>query len=232
MGLADIRGSENHRPHRNQKVRQDMTQIIERPTLTDLASRPEEERVTNLSLLLAPLIIGSAVLVVIFGGLYQYAKYHDLARRSHQAAEARDLLKNSLQQLKQRDYTEAENLADRAVCLAPQLSTAFLFRAEARAGLPGTDKLKEAVADYTRSLALDDRETLAYYGRGQVEFRLGRTAEAEKDFSQAIHLQPGFAAAHMARSMARRRLGDAPGATQDLERARQLEPDLTVPAEK
>ena len=83
-------------------------------------------------------------------------------------------------------------------------------------------KLQEAVAQFTRALALDPKFALAYNGRGFAFLRLKQYSAAVADFDQAIRLNPAYANAYQNRSAARRAMGDCEGAEADLAKSRTL----------
>ena len=58
------------------------------------------------------------------------------------------------------------------------------------------NKLEEALSEYTKAIESDKASEIAYYGRGDVYFKLGKLEEAAKDFRNAIDIKPGFIEAH------------------------------------
>ncbi len=184
-----------------------------------------------------PLILGCAFTGVAVFMAYSFMRREKASEMRALSEQARVALRESLEAMKQRDYTSAEAAGNRAVRLAERvhtegrtpdvelLATAYLFRGESRAGLPTTEKLKRAVEDYTKCVELnpsDEDRFLAYYGRGQVRFRLGRAEEAEADFTQALKINAYSVHVYGARAQARRRLGNGEGAKADERRVQEL----------
>ncbi|WP_169704296.1 tetratricopeptide repeat protein [Candidatus Kuenenia stuttgartiensis] len=58
------------------------------------------------------------------------------------------------------------------------------------------NKLEEALSEYTKAIESDKSSEIAYYGRGDVYFKLGKLEDAAKDFRSAIDIKPGFIEAH------------------------------------
>jgi len=183
-----------------------------------------------------PLFAGVAILVgVIFAIQFFRQGSEGLSVRSLE--EAKTAIRNSLGALKRNDCATAETEAERAITAASiplesgrqgideeTLALAYLCRAEARAGLGATEALKRAIEDYTRCLERTPEEILAFYGRGQVHFRLGQTREAERDFTEAIARNKNYAPAYAARALTRKRLKNFEGARTDEAQARALAP--------
>jgi len=191
--------------------------------------------------IIIPLILGCAVLGVAVLMAYMFARnQEEIAAREH-AEKSRIALKQCLEAMKRQEYTTAAAAAEESIRLAEMaaeasqsadielLATAYLFRAEARAGIGSTETLKAAAEDYTHCITFDpsnEDKFLAFYGRGQVRFRLGHTEAAEVDFSEALKINRYSAAVHRARAFARRRLHDLKGAEEDARRARELDDSL------
>lgn len=195
------------------------TENTSRPTGATVVAR---EFLTPGMAIAIPLILGSAVLVVAILASHRLVSHQREEDARQRLEEARGLLRESLDQMKNGNYTAAEHAANAAVDLVPDLAIAYIFRAESRTHL---NRLQEAVADYTRSLDLEVDPMDVYnacYGRGVAHAQLGLHEEAVKDFSRALELQPHRAEGYISRAASRKRLGDAEGSEQDLQRAREL----------
>jgi Zn-dependent membrane protease YugP/tetratricopeptide (TPR) repeat protein len=85
-------------------------------------------------------------------------------------------------------------------------------------------RLAEAVAAYTRALALNPRLPQAYANRGAAFAGSGQLDEALADLDASVRLDPTSAAAHACRGGVRFRRGEYDAALADYDRARQLAP--------
>ncbi len=196
----------------------------------------QEQLLTGVSLVI-PLVIGCAIVGVAVLIGYTFARKQEESFSRKQAAKARVALRRSLEAMKKRDYVASETAATTAINLAESItytgglsdsdlkSTAYLFRAEARSGRGTRESLEAACEDYTRCLHLNpdqDNRFMAFYGRGQVLYRLGDFEGAEKNFTDALAINRYSATVYGARALARRKLGKTGKAGQDEKRALEL----------
>lgn len=101
--------------------------------------------------------------------------------------------------VKQKNYTEAIQLAGKAVVADPKDARPLLLRAHAYNEMR---EFAKAVADYNAALQLNPKATLAYQRRGEAHFRLGHFKQAIADFDRFIELMPDQAPQHWQRGIA------------------------------
>jgi adenylate cyclase len=99
------------------------------------------------------------------------------------------------------ENTEAEALCRRAIAIAPGYGKAHSLLAWAllRRSLWSGDfqtVVPEVSAETQTALALDDRDTWAYFAAGMLQARLRRRGEAARSLRRALELNPNFALAH------------------------------------
>ena len=99
------------------------------------------------------------------------------------------------------ENTEAEALCRRAIAIAPGYGRAHSLLAWAllRRSLWSGDfqtVVPEVGAETQTALALDDRDTWAYFAAGMLQARLRRRDEAARSLRRALELNPNFALAH------------------------------------
>ena len=87
-------------------------------------------------------------------------------------------------------------------CSAPWRDKALVFDSQ--------QKSKEAAAAADRAIALNPRSAAAFFVRGVIKARAGKTEQAIGDYDEALRLEPGFDRAAKARTNALRRLGKRP----------------------
>ncbi len=88
--------------------------------------------------------------------------------------------------------------------------------------------LVDAIAAYTRGLAISPGSLRAVYNRGLAHSRANMHREAAADMGAAIALEPGNAKAHLHRGVARTNLKETDGALADLNEAIRLDPKLNA----
>ena len=111
--------------------------------------------------------------------------------------------------------------ADRAVALAPDLASAWSWRARVQ---DERGRLEEASSDLSRALELAPLDADTWSQRAVLNDRLDRRAEALRDFSRVIELRPEDADAWARRGRVRVGLGDLDGALVDASQAIGLSP--------
>lgn len=74
---------------------------------------------------------------------------------------------------------------------------------------------RQAIANITQAIALNDNNYSAYYNRGCAYHQLREYKAAIKDFSQAVQLNPNFTQAYVHRGILNRQIGATKVADQD-----------------
>ncbi len=90
-------------------------------------------------------------------------------------------------------------LLTRVVNKAPKMADAFHYRGDAYRSL---GRNKQAVDDYTRTIALHPKDPFRYYARALVYMDMGRYAQAVSDLTRAISLKPAYRNFYLARARA------------------------------
>lgn len=85
------------------------------------------------------------------------------------------------------------------------------------------DEPDEAIAAFTRAIALDPGNGLLYWLRGAVHANEGALLAAEADLGRSIELLPGRAASHLRRAYVRALLGRHDEASEDLRQADEID---------
>lgn len=120
------------------------------------------------------------------------------------------------------EYRDTIAYQTEALQLAPGLAAAHVSRAQAYAL---TDRLREAVDDYSAAIEADPRMVEAYLGRGQLLRERGAPDNAVQDLSRAIDLAPARTAAWFERGSAYFALGRYRLAVRDFSEVVEREPD-------
>jgi tetratricopeptide (TPR) repeat protein len=81
-----------------------------------------------------------------------------------------------------------------------------------------------AIADYSKAIDLDPKDTIAYFNRGGAKQMKGDLDGAIADYSKAIDLNPKYAIAYSNRGVAKKTKGDLDGAIADFTKAIDLDP--------
>jgi lipoprotein NlpI len=108
------------------------------------------------------------------------------------------LLKSANDALKDKNPQVAIELATKAIDASPKFLDALEFRADVYERL---DRYNDAVADYTRILALDKSLANIYQQRGVVHFKAGKVKESIDDFDKYIELRPKAKISHWQRGI-------------------------------
>src|SRR5262245_14675704 len=103
------------------------------------------------------------------------------------AADVNALMRAADGAVKQKNYSEAIQLAGKAMVADPKDARPLLLRAHA---YNGVHDFAKAVADYNAALQINPQTTLAYQRRGEAQFRLGHFKESIADFDKFIELMP------------------------------------------
>ncbi len=85
-------------------------------------------------------------------------------------------------------------------------------------------KLKEAVEDYDRAIAINPRYVEALDYRGVVHCRLGNMHQAISDFDRAVEINPKYPEAYNDRGIAHDAMGDHAFAIEDYDKAIEINP--------
>lgn len=101
-------------------------------------------------------------------------------------------------------------------------AVAFSNHADA---LVNSGRVEDAIAEYRRSLVLDDADAETHAGMGGALARLNRFDEALPHFDRAARLAPGFARAHAGAGRALMFMGRPQDAERALREAARLDPD-------
>jgi len=96
------------------------------------------------------------------------------------------------------DNKAALTLAEQAIADHPKEPRPYLMRGQIH---EAQAKHTEAVADFTRCLALDPTNAQAFNHRGSEQFKLGRIAESVADFDAFLKLKPEERPAHWKRGI-------------------------------
>jgi tetratricopeptide (TPR) repeat protein len=86
-------------------------------------------------------------------------------------------------------------------------------------------KCEEAIADYTRAIALDPNLEDAYNNRGICLFDLGKYDDAVADCNKAIELDPNYVNPYFVRGQALDELGKYADAIKDYNQVLKLDPN-------
>jgi tetratricopeptide (TPR) repeat protein len=87
-----------------------------------------------------------------------------------------------------------------------------------------TGKYDDAIADYTKAIALDPNVALAYTNRGLAYYRKGEYERAIADHSKAIAIDPNHANAYYNRGVAYEQKGDKDQAIADYDKVLEINP--------
>ena len=120
-------------------------------------------------------------------------------------------------------------IAGAPVVLLSAEITAANYRATAQAKYDNGDS-GDAIADYTKAIALNPADAEAYSGRGLARRANGDAAGALADCNQAIALNPNSVPAYSNRGKAKQAKGDSGGAATDFTTARKLQSPPPVEA--
>lgn len=127
-----------------------------------------------------------------------------------------------------REYAAAMRMLERAVAHLPATACSegaaqIFFRLGWLYQMSG-NHLTQAVAAYTRAIALNPNNPVAYYNRGIAHAEQGSLAQAISDYTHAIDLDPKYIAAYYHRALARYEQGDLAGAIADYNSVLLLDP--------
>ncbi len=92
-------------------------------------------------------------------------------------------------------------------------------------GAGGQGKLKEAIADYSRIIAIDPNHISAHVNRGTALTQIGAYDEALADFNAALRIEKNDPGIHRGRGSLFERKGLIDRARADYRRALELAPD-------
>jgi tetratricopeptide (TPR) repeat protein len=116
--------------------------------------------------------------------------------------------------------------------IVPLLAVLLLLTNRALSGLIEEGDAKaakgdwdNAIIDYTKAIALEENDAVAYNDLGVARFSKDDLDEAILDFNKAIELKPDFAGAYGSRGAAKMSKFDFDGAISDFNKAIALKPD-------
>jgi Flp pilus assembly protein TadD len=136
------------------------------------------------------------------------------------AEEGAALRRNGTDLIRRGNYQGAVDDLTRALERTPNDYLVWHERAVAYTYLK---KDAEAIADYGKSIRLNNTVPTAYRGRGSALLRQGKPAEAMSDFDRALQLKPDYVLAYRGRAAAYRELGMKDEADRDEQSAKRLE---------
>ena len=90
------------------------------------------------------------------------------------------------------------------------------------------EDLQGGIADFSKAIALNAKDTFAYFNRGYSKFKLDDYKGAIADYSKAIELNPSLPAANCNRGYAKVQLEDYRGAMEDFSNAIELDSKDTL----
>ncbi|MUG91535.1 tetratricopeptide repeat protein [Scytonema sp. UIC 10036] len=92
----------------------------------------------------------------------------------------------------------------------PNDSSSYIAR-----GLSQQGNSAAAIQDFSKAIALDPNNSIAYYNRGNARYKMGDKQGAIADYNEAIRFNPNNTSAYYNRGVARYYLGDKQGAIED-----------------
>jgi len=132
---------------------------------------------------------------------------------------------------KKSDYPHALESYDHALQIGGRDPQSDLLIYENRgSALESLGRHEEAIADFTRAIALDPQDTIAYSNRATVLLRSNRLALAIADLSEVIRLEPADGRAFYERGTAYERSGALEKALNDYREAVRLRPGFAPAA--
>jgi tetratricopeptide (TPR) repeat protein len=81
---------------------------------------------------------------------------------------------------------------------------------------------REAIVDFSRSIALNSRSAQAYIGRGRSKYQLQDYQGAIADYQQALSIDPNDAFTYYNRGLVKAKSQDLKGAISDMQHAAKL----------
>lgn len=130
-----------------------------------------------------------------------------------------DLIDQSDEKVKSKDFKGALKLLDKAVGLSAQNASLYVKRALVYRNLK---KNKEALKDCKKALELDGKSTDAYYQQGMVYAAKKDFQEAVQSFQQALAIDKNYANAYLGMAVVKQEAGDAEGACEDAKKAKDM----------
>lgn len=119
-------------------------------------------------------------------------------------------------------------LLNRVVSKAPKMADAYHYRGDAYRGM---GRHKQAVDDYTRTIALRPKDPFRYYARALVYMDMSRYAQAVSDLTKAASLKPSYRNFYLARARANAALDKYDAAVADYKKylgKRKISADLAL----
>lgn len=136
-------------------------------------------------------------------------------------ATAADLLSLGVARSTLKDYEAAVKAYDRALALSPDLTTAYVGRAFARAAMD-VRQSQLALSDYDKALEIDPRLAFVWLNKGNIYYAAQDFTAAIECYGKALELDPTFGAALYNRGLTYLRIGNRRLAFNDLSKAGEL----------
>src|SRR3989442_9767286 len=150
----------------------------------------------------------------------QRTEFEDLQRKYEAARQEIERLRSELEALKRERAATPPPLTGRAERVSGddplQVGNAHFV----------AQRYAEAIAAYTKAIAMAPRDARAYKHRGLAHAKLGNTQQAQKDLSKAIELDPQDAIAYNQRGITLFATGNLQAALKDFTKAVELQPQL------
>ena len=145
-------------------------------------------------------------------------------------AQAKQLLSQGDQKLRNRLYTEAIEDFDRAIELDPDFKEAYNHRGLAKSYL---NNFTGAISDYDMAVELDPKFIEAYYNRGLSVYSAGNYTGCIPDFDKVIELDEKDADAYYMRGLAKTYIPriNIDSACEDFRKAKKLGHKAKVPGQ-
>ena len=136
-------------------------------------------------------------------------------------ATAADYLSLGVARSTLKDYEAAIKAFDKALAKSPDLTTAYVGRAYARAALDPR-QAPVAIHDYDAALDIDPRLAFVWVNKGNLYYAAGDFTSAIECYGKALELDPAFGAALYNRGLTYLRIGNRRLAFNDLSKAGEL----------
>jgi tetratricopeptide (TPR) repeat protein len=130
-------------------------------------------------------------------------------------------LDDAIKAFREGDYAKALDLLDQVLFVEPKSAQAHYLKGEC---YRMQWKMKEALDEYERAIALDPNYAPAYFGRAMRNKQINPDNDYDKDLTRAIERDPNYIDAYIERAEFYGRRGKWEDALTDLQRAIQIAP--------